>query len=137
MFNTQTSEPVFCSPRFISIENRQTRRRWKMPPGKLSLVSVLTHSLPGPHKTDTHRVSGPLASVPDYKLSLNITLFIYYERPGNPLLGQSIFVAGAMIGLEFQVYIVSKVPCWKWYQLKFSTDSFIKLFGRLQRIFRS
>lgn len=74
-------------------------------------MSVLTHPLPGPHKTDTHRVSGPLASVPDYELSLNITLFIYYERPGNPLLGQSIFVAGAMIGLEFQVYIVSKVPC--------------------------
>lgn len=67
-----------------------------MPPGKLSLVSVLTHSLPGPHRTDTYRVSGPLASVPDYELSLNITLFIYYERPGNPLLGQSIFVAGAM-----------------------------------------
>lgn len=67
-----------------------------MPPGKLSLVSVLAHSLPGPHYTDTYRVSGPLASVPDYELGLNITMFIYYERPGNPLLGQSIFVAGAM-----------------------------------------
>lgn len=66
-----------------------------MPPGKLSLVSVLTHFLPGPYNTDTYRI-GPLAIVPDYELGLNITLFIYYERPGNPLLGQSIFVAGAM-----------------------------------------
>lgn len=55
--------------------------------GKLFLVLVLIYFLFGLYKIDIYCVSGLLVSVLDYEFSLNIILFIYYERFGNFFLG--------------------------------------------------
>lgn len=55
--------------------------------GKLFLVLVLICFLFGLYRIDIYCVSGLLVSVLDYEFSLNIILFIYYERFGNFFLG--------------------------------------------------
>lgn len=55
--------------------------------GKLFLVLVLIYFLFGLYGIDINCVSGLLVSVLDYEFSLNIILFIYYERFGNFFLG--------------------------------------------------
>lgn len=55
--------------------------------GKLFLVLVLIYFLFGLYKIDIYCVRGLLVSVLDYEFSLNIILFIYYERFGNFFLG--------------------------------------------------